>query len=92
MTDQEPTNSELLALVATIALIGRQVIENTDRSDMHDMAETLDLLHEHLALAGGSVLSVADSLGCRAEIDHIIAEEQDRVNAIRACRGLAGRA
>lgn len=92
MTEQEPTNSEMLALAATVALIGRQVIGNTKRTSLKDMAETLDMLSEHLAMAGGAVLSVAENLGCRAEVLRIIDEEQARVSAIRACRGLEGRA
>lgn len=60
---KEPTDVELLAAAAAIARTGRKVIEATDRTSSKDVGETLDALHEHLAVAGGSLLILAERLG-----------------------------
>ena len=92
MTDREPTDAELLASAASIALTGRRLIDNTDRTSFRDVGETLDALHEHLGVAGGALLFLARRLGCEAEVERILKEGQDRVAAFRASAGIRGRA
>lgn len=89
---KEPTNVELLAAAATIARTGRKVIEATDRTSFKDVGETLDALHEHLAVAGGSLLILAERLGWEAEVKRLLAEGQARIDAFRACAKMEGRA
>ncbi|KFI33204.1 hypothetical protein CG51_16675 [Haematobacter missouriensis] len=88
----EPTSPELLAAAASIAIAGRKLITGTDRTSFRDVSETLDALHDHLAVAGGSLLTLAERLGCEAEVRKLIAEGQARVAAFRAFRGTEGRA
>lgn len=90
MSEQEPTNAHLLAASAAIALESRRLIERTDRTSFQDVGDTLDALHEHLAVAGGSLLFLARRLGCEAEVERMVKEGQQRVDAFRACRGLGG--
>ncbi|MFC3060470.1 hypothetical protein [Paenirhodobacter populi] len=90
MTD--PTTPELLAAAASVALTGRSIIERTDRTSFRDVCKTLDALHEHLAVAGGSLLVLADRLDCRADVALLISEGQARLAAFRACAGMEGRA
>lgn len=92
MTEQEPTNTELLAAAAAVALTGRRLIDNTDRTSFRDVGETLDALHEHLAVAGGSLLFLARRLGCESEVERMLKEGQDRITAFRASTGIRGRA
>lgn len=87
-----PNNPQLIAAAAAIILTGRQVIERTDRTSYRDVNDTLDALHDHLAVAGGSLLYLADRLGCRAEVDQMLADGQARVDALRAFKGMEGRA
>lgn len=89
---KEPTDVELLAAAAAIARTGRRVIEETDRTSLQDVGETLDALHEHLAVAGGSLLILAERLGCEAEVKRLLAEGQARIDAFRACANMEGRA
>ncbi len=89
---KEPTTPQILAAVAGIALNSRDVIERTDRTSYRDVGETLDALHEHLAVAGGSLLFLAERLGRKAEVERLIKEGQDRVAAYRAFAGQGGRA
>ena len=92
MPDREPTNAELLAAAVAIALEGRNQIERTDRTSYRATCQTLDALHEHLAVAGGSLLVLADRLGCKEEVEQRLREGRDRLDAFRACQGLGGRA
>lgn len=87
-----PSIPEMIAAAAAIALTGRQVIAATDRSNRTDMAETLDALHEHLAVAGGSLLFLAATLDCEAEVNRLLKEGQARVDAFRSFAGQDGRA
>ena len=89
---KEPTDVELLATAAAIARTGRKVIEATDRTSFKDVGETLDALHEHLAVAGGSLLILAERLGWEAEVKRLLAEGQARIDAFRACANMEGRA
>lgn len=84
----EPSNAELIAAATSIALAARQLIERTDRTGFRAVCETLDALQEHLAVAGGSLLILADRLGHKAEVERLINEGQARVAAFRACQGL----
>lgn len=92
MRDQNPTNAEMLAAVASIALTARQMIDRLDRLDFRATSETLDALHEHLAVAGGSALFLAERLGCESDVKQMLQDGQRRVQAFRACAGLEGRA
>lgn len=92
MSAPEPTTAELLAAAASIAIAGRKLIGATDRTSFRDVGETLDALHDHLAVAGGSLLVLAERLGCEAEVTRLVAEGQARVAAFRAFRGTEGRA
>lgn len=89
---KEPTDVELLATAAAIARTGRKLIEATDRTNLKDIGETLDALHEHLAVAGGSLLVLADRLGWEPEVKRLLAEGQARIDAFRACAKMEGRA
>ena len=89
---KEPTDVELLAAAAALARTGRKVIEATDRTSFKDVGETLDALHEHLAVAGGSLLILAERLGWEAEVKRLLAEGQARIDAFRACANMEGRA
>lgn len=88
----DPSNAELIAAATSIALASRQLIDRTDRTSFRAVCETLDALQEHLAVAGGSLLILADRLGHRAEVERLIDEGQARVAAFKACQGLGGRA
>lgn len=88
----EPTDAQLLASFAGIALAARQLIDRTDRTSFTEVTQTLDAIHEHLAVAGGSMLYLAKRMGCEAEVERLIQQGQDRVAALRASRGLGGRA
>ena len=89
---KESTDAELLATTAAITWTGRRVIEATDRTSFKDVGETLDALHEHLAVAGGSLLVLAERLGWEAEVKRLLAEGQARLDAFRACANMEGRA
>lgn len=90
MTD--PSIPEILAAAAGIALTSRSIIERTDLTSYRDVCETLDAVHEHLAVAGGSLLLLAERLDCKAEVERLIKEGQDRLNTYRAFAGQRGRA
>ncbi|MCJ1900960.1 hypothetical protein MR829_11305 [Paracoccus versutus] len=92
MSEREPTNADLLAAAAGLALESRRRIERTDRTSFRDVCETLDAIHEHLAVAGGSLLFLADRLDLRPEVEQKLREGRDRVDAFRACQGIGGRA
>lgn len=89
---KKPTDVELLAAAAAITRTGRRIIEETDRASLTDVGETLDALHENLAVAGGSLLILAERLGCEAEVKRLLAEGQARIDAFRACANMRGRA
>ena len=89
---KEPTDVELLATAAAIARTGRRVIEATDRTSFKEVGETLDALHEHLAVAGGSLLILAERMGWEPEVKRLLAEGQARIDAFRACANMEGRA
>lgn len=88
----EPTNPELIATAFGMALINRTLIEATDRTNDTDVTQTLVSVHEHAALAGGSLLLLAKRLGCDAEVRKLVAEGQARLNGYQASAGLEGRA
>lgn len=89
---KEPTDVELLATAAAIARTGRRIIEATDRTSFKEVGETLDALHEHLAVAGGSLPILAERLGWEVEVTRLLAEGQARVDAFRACANMEGSA
>ncbi|WP_041527134.1 hypothetical protein [Paracoccus aminophilus] len=91
MTD-DPTDAQILAAAISIAVASRNLIQRTDRTSYRDVCEVLDALHEHLAVAGGSLHLLAERLGHRAEVERLVNEGQDRMAAFRACQGLGGRA
>lgn len=90
--EDEPTTAHILASVAGIALTARKMIEGLDAGDPQRVRETLDALHEHLAVSGGSAVFLADRLGCAGEVQRLIDEGQARLAAFRASQGLGGRA
>ena len=90
--NRELTTPELIASAASIALTGRRLIDNTDRTSFRDVGETLDALHEHLGVAGGALLFLARRLDCEAEVERMLKAGQDRVTAFRACMGMEGKA
>lgn len=92
MSDQNPTNAEMLAAIASIALTARQLIDRLDRFDFRATGKVLDALHEHLAVAGGSALHLAEKLGCEGDVQRLLKEGQDRLKMARASAGLGGRA
>lgn len=92
MSDRDPTNAEALAAIAGIAMTARDLIERLDRLDFRATGETLDALHEHLAVAGGSALHLANRLGCESEVGRLVSEGQQRLKSFRACAGMGGRA
>ena len=88
----EPTNPELIATAIGMSLINRTLIEATDRTNRTDVTQTLVSVHEHAALAGGSLLLLAERLGCDAEVRQLVAEGQARIAGYQASAGLEGRA
>lgn len=92
MTTENPTQPEVLAAVIGLALHMRNVIELTDRTNPEQVATTLDAIHEHIAVIGGSVAMLADELGHRQEVDDRVTRNLGRVNALAACSGIEGRA
>lgn len=92
MSDREPTNAELIAAAVSIAIAARQLIEGTDRTSYRVTGETLHGLHEGMAVAGGSLMRLADNLGLTGEVDRLVKRGQDRLAAFNACSGLEGRA
>lgn len=87
----EPTNAELIAAASDLILKMRRIIKATDINDQSDIISTLDVLSEFLAISGGSLLTLADRLGCRDEVHTLVHEGQERMNAAQACHGLSGR-
>ncbi|MDO5706055.1 MAG: hypothetical protein Q4G49_13455 [Paracoccus sp. (in: a-proteobacteria)] len=92
MSKREPTNAELLAAAVSIALAARDFIERTDRASHQDTCETLNALHEGMAVAGGSLLHLADRLGLHPEVDRMVKRGQSRAATARAFAGQGGRA
>lgn len=92
MADQEPTNAELLAAAVVILLAARDLTQRTDRTSFRDTCETLDALHEGAAVAGGSLLHLAERLGLAGDVNRLVKHGQDRVATARAFRGQGGRA
>lgn len=92
MAEREPTDAELLAAAVSIALASRDLIQRTDRTSYPDVGGTLDALHEGMAVAGGSLLHLAERLGVQGEVDRLVKRGQDRIATVRAFRGQEGRA
>ena len=92
MADREPTDAELLAAAVSIALASRDLIKRTDRTSFRDVGETLDALHEGMAVAGGSLLHLAERLGVQGDVERLVKHGQDRIATVRAFRGQEGRA
>ena len=88
----EPTNPELIATAIGMALINRTIIEATDRTNRTDVTQTLVSVHEHAALAGGSLLLLAERLGCDTEVRQLVAEGQARIAGYQVSVGMEGRA
>lgn len=88
----EPTNPKLIATAIGMGLINRILIEATDRINRTDVTQTLVSVHEHAALAGGSLLLLAERLGCEGEVRQLLAEGQARIVGYQASAGLEGRA
>ncbi|MBB1498539.1 hypothetical protein [Paracoccus sp. MC1862] len=92
MSEREPTNAELIAAAVGIALASRDLIKRTDRTSFRDVGQTLDALHEGMAVAGGSLLHLAERLGVQADVDRLVKQGQDRIATVRAFAGTEGRA
>lgn len=92
MSTREPSAAELLAAAVGLALAGRTLIEATNGRNRAQLVTTLDALRENLAVMGGSLLVLADRLGCEAELRRLVDEGQARLAAFQACQGLEGRA
>lgn len=75
----EPTTPELIATAIGMAFINRCLIEATDRASRVDVVQALHSVHEHAALAGGSLLLLAERLGCEAEVRQLVAVGQARL-------------
>lgn len=88
----EPTNPELIATAIGMAFINRRLIEATDRASRIDVVQALYSVHEHAALAGGSLLLLAERLGCDAEVRQLVADGQSRLTGYQASAELEGRA
>lgn len=92
MTTENPTQPEVLAAVIGLAIHMRKTIDTTDRANPDQVATTLDAIHEHLAVIGGSVAMLAEELGHRQEVEDRVAGNLDKAKAFAACTGLEGRA
>lgn len=92
MSQNEPTPTFLLAGAAGMVMILRDMIAKADRGDADEMAATLDAVHQHLALIGGSIATVADMLGCEDEFAAHIKRGRERLVALHASGTLEGRA
>lgn len=88
----EPSDAQILAAAVSIALASRKLIDRTPRTNYREVCETLDAVHEHLAVAGGSLLVLAERLGMASDVQAMVDEGRARVAALRACQGLGGRA
>lgn len=88
----EPTQPEVLAAVIGLTLHMRNVIKHTDRANPEQVATTLDALHEHLAIIGGSIITLADDLGHKEEVDARVTGNLAKAQAFAACGGIEGRA
>lgn len=88
----EPTNAELIATAASIALSMRKVAENLAQNRQNEERQTLAAFSEAAAIAGGAMLLIARRLGCEDEVEALISKEQSRNHAARACSGVEGRA
>lgn len=92
MNSENPTQPEVLAAVIGLAMHMRRVIDMTDRANPDQVAATLDAIHEHLAVIGGSVAMLAKELGHKQEVEDRVTANPDKANAFAACTGLEGRA
>lgn len=92
MTTTEPTQPQILAAVIGLVIRMRQVIDMTDSDDVDRVSTTLTALHEHLAVIGGSIITLADDLGVKEEVDRIVGANLAKAQAFAACRGIEGRA
>lgn len=90
--NKTPTLAELIATATSISMVGRDAINQTDRTNLELTNETLDALHEQLAIAGGSLLVLAEHLGCTAQVNQLLSEARARLLAYKASSGLEGRA
>lgn len=92
MSTNNPTQPEVLAAVIGLAIHMRNVIKLTDRTNSEQVATTLDTIHEHLAVIGGSMAMLADELGHKQEVDDRVTGNLDKAKAFAACNVLEGRA
>lgn len=88
--NDDPSNAELLAPAISLALAGRNLIERTDRTSLKDTCEMLDVLHESLAIAGGSLLILAERLGINDDAMKLVERAHQRLANARASSGLGG--
>ena len=78
-----------------IALARSSRMPPLDRHALVDdpaLGETLDALHEGAAVAGGSLLHLAERLGLAGDVNRLVKHGQGRVATARAFRGQGGRA
>ena len=92
MSIENPTHPEVLAAVIGLAIHMRNVIDLTDRANPEQVGTTLDAIHEHLAVIGGSMAVLADELGHKKEVDDLVTRNLGKAKAFAACTGLEGRA
>lgn len=92
MIEREPTNPELLAAALVIALTARDLVERTDRTSYRDISETLDALREGMAIAGGSLLHLAERLDLARDVNQLVKAGADRAKVARSFSGQGGRA
>lgn len=92
MTERDPTNGELLGAIALMSASLRGMIEETDRTALGDTCEVLAMIHENLALAGGTAMHLADRLGCLAEVEAHVNEGFRRARMAKVFAGQGGRA
>lgn len=92
MSTENPTQPEVLAAVIGLAIHMRRVIDTTDRTNPDQVATTLDAIHEHLAVIGGSVAMLAEELVHKQEVGARVTGNLDKAKAFAACNGIEGRA
>ena len=85
---EKTTNTDVLAASVGILIESRRLIERTDASNPTEVSEAISIIHEYLGVVGGSLLHLADELGCGPEVEHQIVAIHNKETII-AGRGMS---
>ncbi|KEP68546.1 hypothetical protein DL1_11450 [Thioclava dalianensis] len=92
IANDEITVAHLLAAAAGLVMAMHKTVEQADPGNRDQVASMLSHMHECLAVAGGTIATAADQLGCTDEFARAIQEGRDRAVRFHACAGMSGRA